>query len=95
MNAADMRNAIAYVETHLRMPKGTAPLKAYARYYSQHKGILYAVYALPYKNAYGSAGIHSVPYDQLPLVMDGGCNFVDVTFVPRLKGIGAECHGEA
>ncbi|WP_303832298.1 hypothetical protein [Asticcacaulis taihuensis] len=95
LSEAEMNAGIAYIESNIKMPDGAYALTDYGRYYAQERGIVYAFYAKPWGGEGWKPGVHVVAYDDLPGVMDGGCDFIDVVYVPSNKAIFAECHGLA
>ncbi len=96
LDEAQMKAAIDYIEGHVQMPDGAKPLDQYARYYAQDpdKGFIHAVYTLPMDSKEAAAS-HIVAYDKLPVIMDGGCSVIDVTFIRKIHALRAACHGLA
>ena len=95
LSVSEMQMAIEYIESHIEMPNEAEPISIYGRYYAQNNGIVYAVYAKPWAHDRWVSGVHSVQYNDLPLVFDGGCNYIDVAYIPSRKSITAHCHGFA
>ena len=89
-----MKAAVDDIEAHVQMPAGAQPLDQYARYYAQDKdkGFVHGVYVLDGKD---KAGIYIVDFDQLPIISDGRCNVIDVTFIRKIHALRAACHGTA
>ena len=96
LSAEQMNAEIAYIESHVQMPAGAKPLGQYARFYAQDsKGFIHGAYVPIGEEPAWTAGVHTVDYDKLPSVMDGGCSFVDVTFITKIHALRASCHGTA
>lgn len=94
LSEAQLRDAIAYIEKTIKLPEDSDPLEAYGRYYTQHKGIVHAVFTKGWGRF--TPGVHIVPtYNDLPLIFDGGCSVIDVIYIPQTKAITARCHGHA
>jgi hypothetical protein len=83
------------IEALVRLPEGARPLAAYGRYYawqSRQDGVrkVVAVYV-----SEENPRRHWVAENGLPLVMDGGCGIVNLSFdvaADRIEGVG--CNGE-
>ena len=90
-----MKAAVDDIEAHVQMPTGAQPLERYARYYAQDKtkGFIHGVYVLA--DGQEKAGIHIVDFDPLPVISDGRCNVIDVTFIRKIHALRAACHGAA
>jgi hypothetical protein len=84
------------IESAVAMPTGAAPLGAYGRYYaleSRTDGVrkILAVFVRE-----PSPQRHWVSQNELPLVLDGGCDIVTLTYdldADRVERV--ECNGEA
>jgi len=92
---ADVRKSVAYIESHVKLPKAAHRLGEYSRYYGQKDGIVTGVYLLEFEPG-APKGIHIMgSADDLPGVMDGGCAVITVTYVPANHYLKAECNGLA
>ena len=91
-----MKIEIGYIESHVQMPAGAKPLDQYVRYYAQDKdnGFIHGVYMLA-DTSQDAVGSHIVDYDKLPVVMDGGCDVIEVVFIRKIHALRAACHGYA
>ena len=92
-----MKIEIGYIESHIQMPTGAKPIEQYARFYAQDKdkGFIHGAYLPVGEDPAWTAGIHIVDYDKLPIVMDGGCHFIDLVFIRKIHALRAACHGVA
>lgn len=83
------------IETLVRLPEGARPLAAYGRYYawqSRQDGVrkVVAVYV-----SEENPRRHWMAENQLPLVMDGGCGVVNLSFdVAADRFGGVSCNGD-
>lgn len=80
------------IEARIVMPPGAAPVSSYERIYTaDENGDVIALYQRG-----ASPGRRWVSQDALPMILDGGCAFIDVRASPDPGGpIVAACHGEA
>ena len=86
---------MAEIESKVVMPEGTPPLDHYARYYAMRSdGSVVGEYI--------SGGFREKPgrqwveFDKLPLVYDGGCSVVTITYDPRWRIVSRpRCNGYA
>jgi hypothetical protein len=71
-------------------------LDDYARHYAGvtdgDKAIIAGVLVMGFDD---KPGLYIESEAELPTILDGGCNVVDVRYVPSTKTITARCHGEA
>ncbi len=83
---------IAWIEARIVLPPGAAPLESYERLYAERdNGEIVALYRRSDR-----PGRRWIGYVDLPLVLDGGCAFIDVRVsADPAAPIHAECHGEA
>ena len=84
---------MALIESRIELPQGASPLNGYARYYSMdQQGMVVAIYTslhdLPQNKFY------DLPigrrrwvddYRALPLISEGGCGVIEITFDPRTQ----------
>lgn len=83
------------IEARISMPPGASPLALYERYYAweaREDGVR-KVFGT-YVRGHGS-GRHWVNQNELPLVMDGGCGIVTLTYdvdADRVERV--ECNGD-
>ena len=92
---ANVRKSVAYIESHVKLPKAAHRLGEYSRYYAQKGGIVTGIYLLELEPA-APKGIHILESaDDLPGWMDGGCSMITVTYLPANHHLDAECNGEA
>lgn len=76
------------IEKLIVLPEGAAALDQYARYYVQKEGKVYALYdtPLPYMPVESGLPLKAGQREwlgenqDLPVVLDGGCNVIDVVF---------------
>jgi hypothetical protein len=93
---AEQQAIMARIERDVRLPEGAGPLASYGRYYAwqdREDGVrkVLAIYVRGQE-----PGRHWVTETQLPLIMDGGCSIVELTWnvaEARIETIG--CNGEA
>lgn len=84
------------IEALVRLPPGARPLAEYSRHYawqSRRDGVrkVVAVYV-----SEGNPGRRWVAENQLPLVMDGGCSIVNLSFdvaADRIEGVSCNADG--
>lgn len=84
------------IEALISLPAGASPLPLYERFYAweaRDDGVrkVFGTYVRG-----GSPGRHWVNQNELPLVMDGGCDIVTLTYdvdADRIERV--ECNGEA
>lgn len=93
LSDSDMADAVTYIEAHAKMPEGASDIGAYGRYYAQDKGIVYGEYVKLWPGEHYASGTHIVAYDKLPGILDGGCDVIDIIYIPSNHAIGADCHG--
>lgn len=94
LSEVEMKAAVDYIESHIVMPEGAEPKAVYGRYYAQEKGIVYGFYARLHPELKWKPGIHIVAdYANFPVVMDGGCSYIDIFYVPSKQALAADCHG--
>lgn len=84
--------AMAAIEARIAMPPGAAPLSSYERLYSDgENGEIVALYQRSER-----LGRRWVAPNDLPLISDGGCAFIDVRVSADPDApVSARCHGEA
>ena len=84
------------IERDVRLPEGAGALGGYARYYAwqQREDGVRKVVAV-WQNLTGErAGRHWVAENALPLIMDGGCGVVSLSFDVAARRIEhVECNG--
>jgi hypothetical protein len=92
------------VERHVVMPANAKPLDAYDRYYVRDRALIKGVYVLrtgSFSNDYRfdrvpvSGVLNAFTMANLPLIFDGGCSVVNVTFNVDNKAVSASCNGHA
>lgn len=91
----EAESVMTRIERAVAMPNGAGPLGVYGRYYtweSRADGVrkVLAVYVRE-----ASPQRHWVNQNELPLVMDGGCDIVTLTYdhdADRIERV--ECNGE-
>ncbi|UDF04564.1 hypothetical protein [Asticcacaulis sp. AND118] len=94
LSEGEMKAAVNYIESHVVMPEQAEPKAAYGRYYAQEKGIVYGFYARLRPGHKWKPGVHIVAdYAKFPGVMDGGCSFIDIIYLPSKQALAADCHG--
>ncbi|ESQ78783.1 hypothetical protein [Asticcacaulis sp. YBE204] len=94
LSVSEMKAAIDYIEARVVMPEDAESKEKYGRYYAQEKGIVYSVYARLYPDRRWKPGVHIVAnYADLPIILDGGCDFIDIIYVPSKRALGVDCHG--
>ena len=89
------------IEHAVRLPDGAAALSSYARYYMHRDGKVSALYRIPdFPGPRRDDELKAdnrrwvKDYNDFPIVLDGGCNIVDITFdetANRFERI--ECNG--
>ena len=86
---------IAKLESQIRLPKGASPLLSYTRYYAGSILHGHRVIVGTYQHSGGGVVIEKSAHD-LPIVFDGGCDYIEVTFdVSERRFIDVTCHGVA
>ena len=83
------------IEALVKLPNGAAPLQEYSRYYTYGRDDeVIGIYAGRYlaKNAERKWVRDS---RSLPVIMDGGCGVVNISFDIRSKKAEAWCNGDA
>lgn len=95
-SAAEQAAIMDRIEREVRLPDGAGPLAAYGRYYAwqdRDDGISKVV-AVYQREPDGAR--HWVPETRLPLVMDGGCDIVSLSYDVAAERIEyVSCDGEA
>jgi hypothetical protein len=80
------------IEARLVLPPGAYPLKGYSRAYAWSAGRT----KVRGMFSHGPDRRYWVPEAELPLVMDGGCDYVEIVFDIRVDKVEhAACNGEA
>ena len=78
---------VVAVEAHITLPAGSRPIGAYGRYYygwfKHGHRMLVGVFVLDAT----PAGVHIVTSAQAPMVLDGGCSVVNLTYDPARKKV--------
>jgi hypothetical protein len=86
---------IRHIESKIIMPGGAKPLGQYLRVYAPSIGPAGKLVEGRFETS-KAPGVKVVSPGQLPLVMDGGCSFVDLTYdVARDRIVRIACHGYA
>lgn len=84
---------MTWIEGRIVMPRGAAPLASYERLYAadETNDDIIAFY-----QRRANPGRRWVDADDFPMILDGGCAFIDVrvSLDPQVP-IRATCHGEA
>lgn len=80
------------LDSRVVMPKGAKTLNSYDRFYAKDGTGWIGVFDSTIENG-GRATL--VEPDDLPLVLDGGCDIVNVRFDKNQKFVAAFCNGEA
>ena len=95
LTLGEFEDAVGFIEMHVHMPEGAQPAATYGRYYAQEDGMVRGEYVSLGSsfNTSWTAGVHYVSSGQLPLVFDGGCQFLTVWYVPGSEVVHATCHG--
>ena len=73
----------ANIERLASLPKGALPIVRYSRHYawsSRRKGVVEAVY-----DSEGKPGRIWLPWDEMPIILDGGCSVVTFSFDSATK----------
>ena len=96
--AGDQQTLMARIEARVVMPRGADPIAGYRRTYAwdPHAPPGSRVLALYMRTDANWVGRFWVPSDELPVVMDGGCGIVTLTYDvadDRVEQIG--CNGLA
>lgn len=86
------------IERDVRLPEGAGPLVSYARYYAwqQREDGIRKVIAVYVQLEGHAPGRRWVAENELPLIMDGGCSLVGLSYnvaAQRIDNVG--CNGEA
>ena len=86
------------IERQVRLPEGAGPLASYARYYAwQQREDGFRKVVAVYENLTGAPpGRRWVADTEFPLVMDGGCGFISLSYdlaAQRVEHV--TCNGEA
>ena len=87
---------VSQLETMVGMPRGTKPLAQYTRAYH---GVMIGGH--PYIKALYYIGSRSVPGVEIigadrtyPMILDGGCNVVNLTYEVESRDLAIRCNGQ-
>lgn len=86
------------IERLVELPEGAGPIDSYGRNYATgDDGKVYAVYTAPHgpEDTQAGASRWYENVDELPMIMDGGCSVVTVTYNPETEYVSASCNGVA
>ena len=87
---------IRHIEVELTRPREALPLDSYVRYYSSKTvaGETIVLGRFVYKG--GQGRIVQVRHDQMPQIMDGGCNVIEMRYSSTTRRVlSIFCHGVA
>ena len=81
---------MALIESRIELPQGASPLNGYARYYStDRQGMVVAIYTSLHDLSENDVPIGQRrwvdDYRGLPLISEGGCDVIEITFDPRTQ----------
>lgn len=86
------------IESRIKLPDGAGQLASYGRNYAfAEDGTVIAAFVAPYGPSDAKAGKsrwHD-SYEDLPMILDGGCSVISVKYYPETEDVIASCSGSA
>ena len=76
---------IKQVESHLKLPDGSKPLPAYARYYYGTLEHGHRVLVGEFVSGQTPPGVHVVKPGHMPKILDGGCSVINLRYDTEKK----------